>query len=167
MSLAPLPGGNILGGTTVGAGTGGERKAKEAELYILDMETKQVEWHEPIFHGIHSFTDLCLAPSGLCYGIADRKRLFVFDPETRKVIHEEDVGQRFGSTNSQQGPRVFVEGSDRTIYLLFTKGIASIDAESFTVTMLAASPVPIGPGGDFLDGRIYFGSGSHLYSWVR
>jgi hypothetical protein len=25
--------------------------------------------------------------------------------------------------------------------------------------------VPIGPGGDVLDGRIYFGSGSHMYSW--
>ena len=31
--------------------------------------------------------------------------------------------------------------------------------------MLAESPVPIGAGGDFLDGRIYFASGSHLYSY--
>jgi hypothetical protein len=31
--------------------------------------------------------------------------------------------------------------------------------------MLAESPVPIGPGGDLLNGRIYFGSGSHVYSY--
>ena len=31
--------------------------------------------------------------------------------------------------------------------------------------MLAEAPVPIGPGGDLLNGRIYFGSGSHLYSY--
>ena len=31
--------------------------------------------------------------------------------------------------------------------------------------MLAESPVRIGPGGDILNGCIYFGSGSHLYSY--
>jgi hypothetical protein len=31
--------------------------------------------------------------------------------------------------------------------------------------MLAESPLPVGPGGDILDGRIYFASGSHLYSY--
>jgi hypothetical protein len=31
--------------------------------------------------------------------------------------------------------------------------------------MLAQSPVPIDAGGDYLDGRIYFASGSHLYSY--
>ena len=31
--------------------------------------------------------------------------------------------------------------------------------------MLAESPVPIGSGGDYLDGRIYFASGSHVYSY--
>ncbi len=32
--------------------------------------------------------------------------------------------------------------------------------------MIAESPVPIGLGGDFRGGRIYFGSGSHLYSYT-
>ena len=31
--------------------------------------------------------------------------------------------------------------------------------------MLARAPVPIRAGGDFLNGRIYFSSGSHLYSY--
>jgi hypothetical protein len=31
--------------------------------------------------------------------------------------------------------------------------------------MIAESPVSIGPGGDYLKGRIYFGHGSHVYSW--
>jgi len=31
--------------------------------------------------------------------------------------------------------------------------------------LVAPSPVPVGPGGDYLKGRIYFGSGSHMYSW--
>jgi len=49
--------------------------------------------------------------------------------------------------------------------MLFVKGIARIDPATFGITMLHQSPVPIGPGGDFHNGRIYFGSGSHLYSY--
>ncbi len=51
MSLAALPGGRILGGTTTAAGTGGAKKAGEAELYVMDMATKRVEWHEAALPG--------------------------------------------------------------------------------------------------------------------
>ena len=51
MSLAALPGGRLLGGTTTAAGTGGAKKAGQAELYIMDMATKRVEWHEAVLPG--------------------------------------------------------------------------------------------------------------------
>ncbi len=165
LSLAPLPDGKIIGGSTTSPGTGGEKKAKQAELYILDLKTKRIEWHEPLFPGAQGYTDLCPGPRGLIYGVVDRKRFFVFDPAKRSVVHESDTNARFGPTNSQQGPRVFVRTPQGDVYMLFVKGIARIDPESFAVRLTAKSPVPIGPGGDFLDGRIYFGSGSHLYSW--
>jgi len=44
------------------------------------------------------------------------------------------------------------------------KGSARVEPGTFEITMLAESPVPIGPGGDIHNGRIYFGSGSHMYS---
>ena len=166
-SSVALPDGKMLGGTTTAAGTGGERKAEQAELYILDMATKKVEWHEAVFPGVQEYTDLCAGPDGLVFGIADHRRFFVFDPAARKVVHEENVIARFGPTVSQQGPRVFVDDDDGTLYMLFVKGIAKVDVATYQVTMLAESPVPISPGGDMLNGRIYFGSGSHLYSWGR
>ncbi len=165
MSLAAFDGGKLLGGTTTGAGTGGEKKAKEAELYILDMATKKLDWHAAVFPSVQSYTDLCAGPRGLVYGIADCSRFFVFDPARREVIHEEAVIATFGRTTSQQGPRVFVVAPDGEIYILFAKGIAQIDPETFKIDMIAESPVRIGPGGDYLDGRIYFGSGSHVYSY--
>lgn len=165
MSLVALPQGKILGGTTTAPGTGGEKKAKEAELYILDLATKKVEWHEVVFPGVQEYTDLCLAPQGLVYGFADRRRFFVFDPKRRQVVHTEETGEKFGPTNSQQGPRVFVVSPKGNVYILFVKGIARVDPNSFAITLLAPSPVPIGPGGDILEGRIYFASGSHVYSW--
>jgi len=165
MSLAPLPEGKLLGGSTTGAGTGGEKKAEQAELYILDLASKQIEWHAPMFEGVQSYTDLCPGPDSLVFGFADYTRFFVFDAAERKVIYDEDTGVAFGRTNSQQGPRTFVRTAEGAIYILFVKGIAQLDPETFRLTMVAESPVPIGPGGDYLDGRIYFGSGSHVYSW--
>jgi len=165
VSLVALPDGKLLGGTTTGAGTGGEKKAEQAELYIMDMATKQIEWHEVVFPGVQGYTDMCHGPDGLIYGIAEQSRFFVFDPAQRKVVHEQDIKAEFGPTTSQQGPRVLVIAPDKTTYILFRKGIARIDPADFSITMLAESPVGIGPGGDILNGRIYFGSGSHLYSY--
>ena len=45
------PGGKILGGTTTEAGTGGEKKASEAQLYIMDMGSKKLDWHAAISYG--------------------------------------------------------------------------------------------------------------------
>jgi len=165
MSLALLADGNLLGGTTVGAGTGGEEKAEEAELYILDMESKRIVWHEVIFAGVHDYTDLCALPDGTVLGVADQRRFFVFDPAARSIVHEQDLESEFGLTTSQQGPRVFVVHPAGRVFMLFRKGIAAVDLESYSIHLLAESPVGVGPGGDYLDGRLYFGSGSHLYSY--
>ncbi len=166
VSLAALPQGKLLGGSTTAAGTGGEKKARQAEMYIMDMATKNIDWHKALFPGAQSYTDLCNGPSGLVYGVVDRKRFFVFDPSKRKVVHQENTYTKFGNTNSQQGPRVFVTAPDGKIYMLFVKGIAIVDPKTFAIAMLAKSPVPIAAGGDILDGRIYFSSGSHVYSYA-
>lgn len=165
MSLVALPGGKLLGGSTTAPGTGGEKKAKQAELYILDMATKKLEWHEPVFPGVQDYADLCPGPDGLVYGVADYHRFFVFDPAKRKVVHEKDTAADLGNTTSQQGPRIFVRDPKGTIYMLFRKGIARVEPGTFKITLLAQSPVGVGPGGDYHNGRIYFASGSHVYSY--
>ena len=164
-SLLELPRGRLLGGTTIAAGTGGEVKAKEAEMYIMDMATKQVLWHKALFPGVKSYCDLTRASGGLVYGVADSRKFFVFDPRKREVVYEYDADKEFGPTNGQQGPRIFVNVPGRICYMLFQKGIVQVEPRTFKLTMVAESPVPIGPGGDYLKGRIYFGSGSHVYSW--
>jgi hypothetical protein len=45
-------------------------------------------------------------------------------------------------------------------------GIGRINPETYAITLLAESPVPIGSGGDIFGGRIYFGSSSHVYSYA-
>ncbi len=165
LSLAALSDGKVLGGSTTAAGTGGEQKAKQAELYVLDLASKKIEWHQAVFPGVQGYTDLCPGPRGLVYGVADQRRFFVFDPSERKVVHEQDTSETLGNTVSHQGPRVFVRGPEGAVYMLFAKGIARVDPKTFKIELLAESPVPINLGGDCLDGRIYFGHESHVYSY--
>lgn len=165
MSMVALPGGKFLGGTTTAPGTGGEKKATEAELYIMDVASKRLEWHKALFPGAQHYSDMCRGPHGLVYGITDFKKFFVFDPIKHVIVYQQDVEANFGKTSSEQSPRIFIFGPKKEIYLLFVKGIVKIEPGSFKMTMIAESPVPINAGGDYLDGRIYFVSGSHLCSY--
>ncbi len=166
MSLVALPDNRLLCGTTIAAGTGGEVKASLAELFILDMETKQITWQEPLIAGARNYTDMYVAPGGLVYGIVDGSRMFVFNPATRELVLEVDLAEQFGGTAGGQGPRVFVDGPDGRVFILFQKGIAELNLDTNEITMLAESPIAISTGGDYLDGRVYFGNGSHVYSWT-
>ncbi len=165
MSLVALPDGNLLGGSTTDPGTGGERKAEEAELYLMDLKTRRILWREVVFPGVQSYTDLCSRPDGLVYGVADRERFFVFDPDSREVLRSERTAESYGLTARQQGPRVFVTTPSGNVYMLFVTGIVRVNPSDHSLSLLAASPVPVSFGGDWLNGRIYFGSGSHVYSY--
>jgi streptogramin lyase len=165
MSMVSLPNGKFLGGTTTTPGTGGEKKAKEAELYIMDVNSRNLEWHQALLPGVQDYSDMCSGPDGLIYGIADFHRFFVFDPDKRTVIYQRNFESDFGRTTGSQSPRIFVKGPENNIYILCFKSIVKIENGSFKLSMVAESPVPINAGGDYLDGRIYFISGSHLCSY--
>lgn len=164
-SIAALPEGKFIGGCTTQPGTGGIRKAKEAELYIMDLKSKKVIWHKALFPNVQEYSDICVAPDGLVYGVTDRKRFFVFDPVKLSVIYQQDIPSDFGTTPARESIRVFIHAPNNQLYLLFKNGIAQVESGTFDLKMKAKSPVPINTGGDYLDGRIYFVSGSHLCSY--
>ncbi|MCM8818952.1 MAG: hypothetical protein NC915_05715 [Candidatus Omnitrophica bacterium] len=85
MSMVALPNGKILCGTTTWSGTGGEKKASVAELFILDINTKKIIWKEKVLEKVQSYNDLFYdEEKKLVYGLADRVLFFVFDPENKK-----------------------------------------------------------------------------------
>ena len=175
MSLAELPDGRLLGGTTTRAGTGGEQKAVEAELYIMDMAGRKIAWHRAVFPGAQEYSQLSPGPRGLVYGLAsflvfepqrmwEPKRFFVFDPETGEVAHQSDPCDEFGPFCYQQGQRKIVQAPDGRTFLLFKRCVAEIDPVSFKLTKAAEVTTDIFSGGDMLGDRIYFSNGSHLCS---
>ena len=165
MSLVFLPANKLLVGTTISAGTGGEVKATEAQLFVLDLATKKMEWHATVLPGARNYTDLRLTPEGLVYGIVDGKLFFVFDPASRQVVHQKDLEADYGRSVGHQGTRAFLTGPDKTVYLLLQKGIATVTPKTFAINLLVESPVPLQQGGDIVNGRLYFIRNSHLYSW--
>ncbi len=164
MSLVAVSEGKFLGGATVGAGTGGETKAREAELYLFDVAAKKIEWHAPVFPGAQTYTELAPAPRGLIYGFVDRSKFFVFDPAKRVVVHTEELKARFGSVVTGQGPRAFVRDERGRTFVLFAKSVARVVDDTYEVKLLASAPVTISAGGDILGQRLYFAAGSHVYS---
>jgi hypothetical protein len=166
MSLTVLKNGKILGGTTTAPGTGGEKKANLAELYIINKETKTVEWKKAVIPGTQTYTDLFTRKDGKVYGIADRRIFFVFDPDTRQVIYQKDVSSEFGYSVAEQSPRVFIKGDGEDIYVLFVNAIAKIDNKSYQLTLLDHTPRPVIAGGDYLNKKIYYISGSSLFSYA-
>lgn len=165
LSMVNLSNGKLLAGTTTQPGTGGEKKANEAELYIMDVTSKKIEWHKAVLPGVQNYSDMISGPDGLVYGIADSKTFFVFDPVKRAVVHQENLSVKYGNTTSAQSPRIFVSGPNKEIYILFIKGIVRLEPGSYKTTMVAQSPLDINAGGDYLDGRIYFVNGSHVISY--
>lgn len=166
MSIVPLAGGKLLCGTTTTPGSGGEKKATEAVLYLMNMNSKKIDWQQAMFPGAQEYSEMRLMPNGLVYGIRDKKAFFVFDPVTRKVVHEEDLLPKYGRTTAEQSPRIFVTGPKGEMYMLFNDGaIVEIDARSYALKLIATAPSKIKAGGDYANGRIFFVSGSHLMSY--
>lgn len=164
-SLTALADGRVVGGTAIRPGSGGTPKAQVAELYILDMQSRRVEWHAPLVADATQYTDLITGPDGKVFGIIDFCRLFVFDPTRREIVHMVDLEPEFGRTVYQQAPRNFVRTPDGRIFVLFRSGIAELDPSTYELTMLANAPCRLGNGGAYLDGRLYFAGEQNLLSW--
>jgi len=149
----------IIGGTSSRGGPGSQPTQADAELFIWNPSTQEVEYQFAPVSGAASITDLITAPNGLVYGIAG-KTLFEFNPQTQQI------------TNSQTLPfsnviynGVSVDNAGR-IWGLAESGIFVIDTSKFNTTMIANSPLQITGGFAMANGNIYFISGPSVYSYT-
>ena len=163
--LIALPDGNLLGGTTIMPGTGGEQLATEAELYIFDWQDRSIAWREVILPGRARIMDLVEGPGGLVHVFAVDSTYFVFDPAERVVVHDEPLREAYGQLAGAQAPRVMIMGPDGFIYTVFTGAIVRIDPGSFSHEKLGGIPAHANAGIALVDGRIYFAASSRLWSY--
>lgn len=155
-----LPSGDLVGATSILAPGGGHVQAEEAVLYILDWETRQVSFQTVPVPGARQIISVQVGSDGLVYGVAEGSTLFVFDPERREMVHTEDLSD-YGGTPRQ----TLLAGPDGAMYGAFTASIVRIQPRTFEHEKLADVPRGISAGGAIHGGRLYYASGSHLWSY--
>jgi len=161
-ALCALPNGDLVGGTSIAPGTGGHAVATEGALYVMDWASKKIVFQTPVGSAT-SVRELAIGPDGLVYGFASGSIFFAFDPQTREIVHQENLAT-YGSPAGGQAPRVLALGPDRQFYALFSKGIVRIEPGTFKHELIVEPPVRINAGIAIRNGRMYFSSGSHLCS---
>ncbi|MBM3475002.1 MAG: hypothetical protein FJX75_17205 [Armatimonadetes bacterium] len=160
IALAALPNGDLVGGTSIQTPGGGHATATEGVLYIMDWATRKVIWQTVPVPGAAEVCSLAVDPDGLVYGIASNLEFFVFDPAKREIVHRASLAE-YGGLPRQ----VFVNGEDGRVLGILSKSIIRIEPKTFAVEKLADAPAGISAGVAVLGGRLYFASGSHLWSY--
>ncbi len=147
----------IVGGTDVRGGGGSVSTATGAHLFGWDPINHQLTFDVlPVPHQI-SITDLATTPDGHIIGFAGTT-FFVFDPQTKTVIHTADVPFTILINSIALGP-------DGLFYGLTSGGIFTIDPATYQVS-LKATYAPGVTGGFALWGNsIFFASYSHVVEY--
>ncbi len=162
LSLLPLEQSLLLIGGTASGGTGGRRAEGDAPMMIFDLNTRKPVWLGRPLAGVESYLDLLRLPDGRILAVADRTRLLVFDPATRKMMAEIPTGE-LGRTVWQQGPRILLSDGQR-VFVLLEKAIAEFLPTENRLVKRVDAPAGITAGGAIVNGRIYYANRSELWS---
>ena len=150
-------------GTTTNAGTGGEVKAKNCSLLMVDYKAKKRLWSiKPFEENANTINFLFWLKDGTVLGVQNNS-LFVFDVATKTVLRKQPLPESVGRVCGDQGPRLLFNYGDE-ILLALQKGIAKVDPAGPKVISLAPCPAGLSNGGVIHDKRFYMVSGSHIRS---
>ena len=144
-SLVALSDNKFLVGTTVFQWLAQEYETV-AKMYIIDIETKVIEWEGSPVADARTYYDMHRAPDGYVYLIVTSTRhnggprLFVFDLSDNTIVTEISIPSELGAPVRDNGPRVFVETPDERVFMLFHHGIAEIDMATFSLKHATAVP---------------------------
>ncbi len=155
-ALAALSDRLLLVGTTTAPGTGGERKAPEAGLLLVDAAGGRTVWRGRVPGGIDAVLSLAALPGGDAVGIDSDLRLFRFELASRRIIPGASV-REFGGLPVTQGPRLLLHDSD-DLWLLFRSGVGRVDPDKCAVTGFIPVTPEIQAGGAVRGGVLYYGS---------
>ncbi len=156
----------VIGGTSVFGGEGSHATQTEARLFLWNPRTQLKEFEMTPVPGAPRITDLITAPNGLVYGVAGHLygvgslTLFVFDPESRKVIGTQVLPFSNPIYNS------VAVGKDGRIWGLEEDGIFTIDPAGNHVEVVARPNQKITGGFALRDGAVYFISGATIYLYT-
>ena len=126
--------GLIYGGSNIWGGLGQEPDAEEAKLFIWDIEKKEKIFETVPVPGKTGITELIVGPDGNIWGSAEGE-LFIFDPETKEVVHTQElVNRSYGGAVWRDAQ--FDVGTDGNVYGVQANKFFVIDAETKQMSVI-------------------------------
>lgn len=160
--LSELRNGDIVGGTSVEAPGGAKVKAQDANLYVLDKQTKQLKYKFAPYKGTREIISLYTDSYDYVHGVTEKGLYFVWMPSTNTIITEKNLSHYGEPIRS-----CFVfDELTQSLYCLMSKGlfVKNLQYPSAEVLLVEELPTKASSGIALYQKRIYYGSGSHLYS---
>lgn len=161
VSLAVLPEGIVIGGTSIETPGGGHSSSKEAVLYAWDWASRSVTGSWVPIAGAREISGLCPGHGGDVYGITSDSILFRFDVKQGKVVSRHDLSSwgsvvRNGMMASSRDGKPIVIG-------LLSRSLFMITAGFDDPVRVAALPVPATCGLARIGNDIYYAAGAELW----
>jgi len=98
--------------------------------------------------------------SSLVYGLSGNSTFFVFDPETREVVHTESFAD-YGSVHRH----ALQLGPDGALYAMMSSAILKITPGTFEHEKIADPPVRISAGGALVNDLLVFAANAHVWTF--
>jgi len=158
VSLALLPDGRLVGGTSVGGGGGSRPTQTDAQAFLWDPATRSLVRALVPVPGHGAIDALAVGPDGLVYGLAG-DTLFVLDGELERVLSASPHGLGAVVYNALGA------GPGGRLYGVSSRGVFTVDTETQQTRMLAEYPDGISGGFAIRGSRVYFISGPRIVSY--
>lgn len=161
LSIVPLSHTRILCGTSIEAPGGGKVLASQAEIFEYDLAAEQVIYTFAPISGTQAIAHMKQDRAGIVHGITDDGRYFAYDPASRTLLRSQDLSVH--GTAVRDGMCLTEDG---TLYGLLTGGIYRVSPGSERPEILSVPPCTVSSGMALLEGKLYFGSQTHLWSYT-
>ncbi|MFJ7935646.1 hypothetical protein [Sporosarcina sp. NPDC096371] len=156
--------GKLYGGTSVWGGLGVDPKAKEAKIFVWDVETgKKIEEFTPTIPGIDEtprmIGGLSFGPDGNLWGAVDGT-IFAMNPKTKEIVKSKVIRPSLYNS-SKWFPYRLQWAPDGMLYTTLSRKLIAIDPDTLAYQVLVEdfmNNMSLG-----VDGSIYYALGSELY----
>ncbi|MVO98644.1 hypothetical protein [Paenibacillus lutrae] len=164
LCLGTLSSGDVIGGSSIETPGGADPAAKEAALYRLDWRQRRVSERWTPVPGAREISLLLVDASDRVHALTSDSVYFVFDPSRGLVLHRQDLSEWGGIV--RQGLILIRDGhGQEQIIGLLSRGIFKVQTDSMKPQLVSLLPDEATSGLAFMEGRLYFGCGSQLWSY--
>jgi hypothetical protein len=165
VGLAVLSGGDVIGATSIETPGGASPLADEAVLYRMDWSQRRVvQLWRPV-QGARELSHIVSDDKGYVYGLTSDSVYFVFDPVSEKLLYRCDLAD-WGGIVRQGLVAVRRAGTgESALFGLLSGALFRIDSVSLQPVLLARLPRTATCGLAYVDGKLYYGCESELWSY--